>query len=709
MTKSFLQLSILLAISIPSVHVHADTNKDTDIEKLVVTGSRVLESIDEVPASVVVIDQAQIQQQLNVSSELQNLLAIYVPGMAASTGSSSNSGQTLRGRAPLIMIDGVPQSTPLRNGSLDIRTIDPSSIERIEVIKGATSIYGNGAAGGVINYITKKPQNEDGTSVDLAVSSKFSAVKTDDTFGQRINGRIQGRTGDLSYVVVGSHEENGLQRDAEGDVLGLKYGLSDAVIENYFTKVAYDIDQDKSIQATFNYYQSQQESDLVDVVGSVNTGQKTYAIKDPDNKPKFGEPQGPKGNTNLMVKYQDANVFTDTELTVDLYKQKIENIFFYSPVLSNPEQGFDGGQSLIKSDKQGFRATLNSLVDFGDVEGTFIYGLDILNDVTSQPLVDGRVWVPEMDMDNKAGFIQTKWIINQDWIVKAGIRKEDISLSVDNYKTLRLCRSAEQCSVSVDVKGGTLNYEATTYNAAIKYNAYEVFSPFVSYSEGADISDLGRLLRTATVTDIADIHTEASIIKNYEAGFNSQFENLRIEFSAYRSTSELGTSNKFDPVTGIYMPVRAPQKIWGIDFLASYPITDSLNVTATHSWVEGKNTENDTHLGLKQISPAKTTVNLGWSLDAATQLTLSMLNIGDRDKFTPDENGNYAGDQGPIKGYTLFNLSGTTQIQDWTLFAGVENLLNEDYFPAKSQGYTYSGYNNKGMGTSINIGASYTF
>jgi iron complex outermembrane receptor protein len=492
-------------------------------------------------------------------------------------------------------------------------------------------------------------------------------------------------------------------------VLGLKYGLSDAVIENYFSKVAYDIDQDKSIQATFNYYQSQQESDLVDVVGSVNTGQKTYAIKDPDNKPKFGEPQGPKGNTNLMVKYQDANVFTDTELTVDLYKQKIENIFFYSPVLSNPEQGFDGGQSLIKSDKQGFRATLNSLVDFGDVEGTFIYGLDILNDVTSQPLVDGRIWVPEMDMDNKAGFIQTKWIINQDWIVKAGIRKEDISLSVDNYKTLRLCRSAEQCSVSVDVKGGTLNYEATTYNAAIKYNAYEVFSPFVSYSEGADISDLGRLLRTATVTDIADIHTEASIIKNYEAGFNSQFENLRIEFSAYRSTSELGTSNKFDPVTGIYMPVRAPQKIWGIDFLASYPITDSLNVTATHSWVEGKNTENDTHLGLKQISPAKTTVNLGWSLDAATQLTLSMLNIGDRDKFTPDENGNYAGDQGPIKGYTLFNLSGTTQIQDWTLFAGVENLLNEDYFPAKSQGYTYSGYNNKGMGTSINIGASYTF
>ncbi len=42
------------------------------------------------------------------------------------------------------MVDGIPQSTPLRNGGRDMRTIDPSAIERIEVIKGATAIYGNG-------------------------------------------------------------------------------------------------------------------------------------------------------------------------------------------------------------------------------------------------------------------------------------------------------------------------------------------------------------------------------------------------------------------------------------------------------------------------------------------------------------------------------------------------------------------------------------
>ncbi|WP_042723354.1 type I restriction endonuclease, partial [Flavobacterium sp. B17] len=42
----------------------------------------------------------------------------------------------LRGRQVLVLIDGIPQSTPLRNGARDIRSIDPSVIERIEVING---------------------------------------------------------------------------------------------------------------------------------------------------------------------------------------------------------------------------------------------------------------------------------------------------------------------------------------------------------------------------------------------------------------------------------------------------------------------------------------------------------------------------------------------------------------------------------------------
>ncbi len=681
---------------------------DNNIERIIVTGSRIVESIDEVPASITIINRQQIEAQLKVSSELQTLLATLVPGLAASTGTSSNSSQTLRGRSPLVMIDGVPQSTPLRNGALGIRTIDANAIERIEVIKGATSIYGNGAAGGIINYITKKANSDSKLSGKVSLSTRFSAVKLEDSAGQRVEGMINGQLDKFSYVASASYEDNGVQRDAEGDVIGLKYGLSEATMQNYFTKLGYQFNEDISLQFVYNYYESKQESNLIDVVGSVNSGIKTYAIEAPSGTSALGEPQGPN-NHNMMLKYTDEALFENTQLVIDAYAQEVENIFFYSPTLANLDEGYTGGQSLIKSDKKGLRVTLNSQFEWDSVEATFIYGVDALNDVTAQPLVDGRVWVPEMDMENLAGFLQSKWVVQDNIIIKAGVRREEIDLAVNNYSTLKLCKTADVCSVPVDVTGDMLNYRATTYNVGIRYNFDEYFQPFASYSQGSDISDIGRLLRTATVTDIALIQTEASIIDNYEIGVTSVLDNLRLEFSAYRSTSELGTTNKYDPITGVYMPVRAPQEIYGYEALALYNISKELDITATYAWVEGKDTENDVYLGAKQISAPKATVNVNWQPLDDTYLSLTYLYVGDRKKFSPVD-GKYVGDKGPIDSYHIVNVSGNYEIsQDWSAFVGIENLFNQDYYPAKSQAYTYSGYNVKGLGTTVNIGANYQF
>ncbi|EWS96586.1 ligand-gated channel protein [Pseudoalteromonas sp. SCSIO_11900] len=682
----------------------------TEMEHVIVSGSRVFESIDEVPASITIINQKQIEAHLKVNPELQSLLAQMVPGLAPDTGSSSNSGQTLRGRAPLIMIDGVPQSTPLRNGSLGVKTLDPSAIGRIEVIKGATSIYGNGASGGIINYITKQAQSDGQTQGKISLSSRFSAVKLEESAGARVSAAFNGRADKFSYLVTASYEENGVQRDSQGDILGLQYGLSDAVTQNYFTKLGYDFDDEKQLQFSYNYFSSQQKTDLGDVVGDMSLGEKTYAIHVPSELQKQGKPQGPEGNKNITLKYTDYALLENTQMTLDLYTQDIENVFFFSPNLANPDENYQGGQSVISSEKKGARATFNTQVDFDSVEASFIYGIDALNDVTAQPLVDGRVWVPEMGMKSVAGFLQTKWVIANDLIIKAGVRKENIDLSVDDYRTLKLCKTATQCSVPISVKGDTVDYNATTYNVGIKYNLDEKFSPFLNYSQGSDISDIGRLLRSATVNDIGLIQTQASIIDNYEIGFNSQFDAVRLEVAAYRSTSELGTTNKFNEVTGVYEPVRAPQEIWGYEALVDYTISPSLKLLATYSYVEGKNTEADIYLGSKQISPPKATANLNWQPTDTLSLILSYLYVGDRKRFEPNDNGKYVGDQGPVDNYTVFNLSGQYQFADsWQGFIGVENLFNQDYFPARAQSYTYGGYNIKGLGTTATVGVTYQF
>ena len=697
---------IALAVSAPSFANDAQK----DMERIIVSGSRVIESIDEVPASITVISRKQIEDHLKVNPELQSLLAQMVPGLAPDTGSSSNTGQSLRGRAPLVMIDGVPQSTPLRNGSLGVKTIDPSALARIEVIKGATSVYGNGASGGIINYITKQATAQDTHEGQVSLSSRFSPVKLEESAGARISAAINGKVENFDYLVTASYEENGVQRDAEGDILGLQYGLSDAETQNYFTKLGYDFDQEKRLQFSYNYFSSQQKTDLGDVPGDINEGVKTYAIHVPEALQKRGKPQGPDGNENITLKYTDSNIFANSEMTLDVYSQDIENVFFFSPNLANPDEGYDGGQSIIRSEKRGARATFNTAIDFDGVEATFIYGIDALKDTTSQPLVDGRVWVPEMEMDSLAGFLQTKWVISDDVIVKAGVRRESIDLSVDDYETLKLCRSETQCSVPLQVKGDTIDYDATTYNIAIKYNWSDSFSPFFNYSQGSDIADIGRLLRAATVDDIGLIQTEASIIDNYEVGFTSLFDQVRLEVAAYRSTSELGTTNSFNEVTGVYEPVRAPQEIWGYEGLVDYRISETLNVIATYSYVEGKNTEADVYLGSRQISPPKATANVNWKPSDTLSLTVSYLYVGDRKRFSPNADGDYVGDQGPISSYNIVNLSGQYQFaENWNAFMGVENLFNSDYYPARAQSYTYGGYNIKGLGTTATLGVTYSF
>ena len=77
-----------------------------------------------------------------------------LPAFSPTREKLSGSGETLRGRSPLFAINGVPQSTPIRDGSRDGFTIDPFFIDRVEVIYGSNALQGIGATGGVVNQVT---------------------------------------------------------------------------------------------------------------------------------------------------------------------------------------------------------------------------------------------------------------------------------------------------------------------------------------------------------------------------------------------------------------------------------------------------------------------------------------------------------------------------------------------------------------------------
>ena len=83
-----------------------ETPNSSDV--VVVSASRRVESIDEVPSSISVISIEKLKEEKSISTNISQILSNSVPGLAPSTNQTSNTGQTLRGRGMLAMIDGIP-------------------------------------------------------------------------------------------------------------------------------------------------------------------------------------------------------------------------------------------------------------------------------------------------------------------------------------------------------------------------------------------------------------------------------------------------------------------------------------------------------------------------------------------------------------------------------------------------------------------------
>lgn len=109
----------------------------------------------------------------DLSEIIRKMPGVNLTGNSASGSRGNNRQIDIRGMGPentLILIDGVPVTS--RNsvryswrGERDTRGdsnwVPPEMVERIEVLRGpAAARYGSGAAGGVVNIITKRPTND---------------------------------------------------------------------------------------------------------------------------------------------------------------------------------------------------------------------------------------------------------------------------------------------------------------------------------------------------------------------------------------------------------------------------------------------------------------------------------------------------------------------------------------------------------------------
>lgn len=174
--------------TIEDVNLHKTGNPNT--AKPATTKSNL--TIMENPQAISIVTHEIIEQQQakQLSDVLQNVNGVYL------TSARGGSQDSFGGRGFIFGNDNI-----YKNGSRVNSGVFPevSGLERVEVLKGATAmLYGNAAAGGIINLVTKKPRFNFGGTVALNAGSWNSYKPTVDVYGPisknvafRINGAYE--------------------------------------------------------------------------------------------------------------------------------------------------------------------------------------------------------------------------------------------------------------------------------------------------------------------------------------------------------------------------------------------------------------------------------------------------------------------------------------------------------------------------------------
>jgi len=184
MKTKFFFGAVILAVTV-SIPVSAEIHS----AEVIVTATRTSQSIAQTLSSATVVSAADIERYQ--PTDLLDLFQ-HVPGidLARNGGAGSVPSLFIRGSNTghaLFLIDG-QRFNSAGLGSTSFQFIDPSQIERIEIVRGAkSSIYGSDAIGGVIQIFTKKGDSKPSTMISTEVGSnvlKRTAISTRGAYNQ---------------------------------------------------------------------------------------------------------------------------------------------------------------------------------------------------------------------------------------------------------------------------------------------------------------------------------------------------------------------------------------------------------------------------------------------------------------------------------------------------------------------------------------------
>jgi len=657
-----------------SVYAQAAANTD---DELIVSATRTDSASNDSPQVIKIITAKEIAQQRELTSDTSQILSNLLPSFSPSRQKLSGSGETLRGRTPLVMIDGIPQSNPLRPTGREMHTIDASMIERIEVIKGANASNGIGATGGVINIITKRAQPGK-VNQHFSVETTTPTSELDhNTLSYKTNYSVNGSEEYLDYMFALSYEDQGLFKDANNHAIGVdntQGDLMDSRAWDMLAKVGYWLDNDQRVQLSINRYRLKNKNNYLSVRGDRAAGLLTTSVK--------GTPEGsaPHNDVWTVGTTYDNYDFAGMKLTALLYYQRYEALFgatnsssFQDPTIAPIGTLYD--QSRAYTDKYGSKIALTK-DDLWDDKVKATIGFDTLFDNSKQDLWSTkRTYVPEIKYTDLSPFIQLEYAPIESVTLSGGVRYEYARLNIDSYQTV-------WANDNVSVQGGTPTFDKTLYNAGIVWTIFEPVSIFASYNEGFTVPDVGRVLRGidspgVKLDDYSGL--QPIVTKNSEVGIRLQQSQFDFEASYYKSTSKLGS--RVELLGDAFVARREKTEIDGMELSAGYRPNEDHKFTLAWSHMKGRYDSNDDgqlDAKLDGLNIAPDRIIASWSANWDPKLSTFLQANWALGKTFDDQNKDFSG-------YALVDAAVGYRLPYGKLSLGVSNLLNKQYITYYSQ------------------------
>ena len=653
-----------------------------DLGGVVVAATRSGAAATTLPVKVTVIGPREVAQQQALTSSPAEIVANVVPSFSPARQKLSGFGESFRGRSPLFLVDGVPQSNPLRDGSRDGFTIDPEVVERVEVVFGANAVQGLGATGGLVNYVTAEPSASGALAQRVSVGATAGDGLDGDGLGWRghylASKRFVTSAGAVDVLGSVSYEQRGLQFDGAGRPIGLdnvQGDLADSHSRNVLAKVGWRPTASQRLGLMVNDFRLAQDGDFVIEAGDRAADRPALSVP--------GVPEGtPPVNdvTTASLDYEHTALGGGT-LSAKAYVQDFAALYgggrfgvFQDPAIAPEGELFD--QSENNSEKVGARLTYARPDAAGRVG--VVAGLDVIRDETFQRLAQtGRNWVPLTRFYNAAPFVQLD-VEAAEWLsVSGGLRWEVATLDVPDYTALAGNRDDRR---PVAVEGGSPSFDEPLLNVGAVVTPVRGLRLYGSFAQAFTMPDVGRVLRGVSAEGGAVdqlLALDPISTDNLEGGVAYAAPWGQLGATYFVSESDFG-SRLVPNADGIFQVRREPTRTSGWEFTGRAEPAAWLGLGAAVSLLDGRFDGDDdgvleSDLGAADIGPDRLTLSADLR-HGPLRGRLQSFTYADR-TFRDGAGETTA----TFDGYTTVDASVAAGLGRATVTLAVSNLLDAEY------------------------------